>query len=82
MLMKILLNDATELRISWCGAADGILWVDGLSLTLAEALVIFSDPTKTAHIIAPGERVHDGYTTLIYLSLYDGLVKVALKKEV
>lgn len=78
---KILLNDGTELEMAWCGASDGILWVDGLHLTLMEAFVIFSDFTKTTKIIAPIDIVHEGYITLIHVSLnFDGLVKVALRK--
>ena len=81
-MWKILLADNTELDVSWCGANQGVLWIDGLTTTLMEAITIFSDPVKTAHIIAPGNVSHDGYTNLIHLSLTEGLVKVALRKEV
>ena len=80
---KIKLSDETELDVNWCGAAEGVLWVDGLSLTFVEALGIFSNASKTASIIAPDEKVHVGYTQLIHVSInYDGLVKVALRKAV
>jgi hypothetical protein len=80
---KIQLNDGSELEVNWCGAAEGVLWIDGLNLTLLEALPIFSNPSKTASITAPDEKVHTGYTQLIHISInYDGLVKVALRKAV
>lgn len=80
---KIKLSDETELDVNWCGAAEGVLWVDGLHLTLLEAMATFSDPLKTTSITAPDEKVHDGYTNLIHISInYDGLVKVALRKAV
>ena len=80
---KIKLSDETELDVNWCGAAEGVLWIDGLHLTLLEAMAIFSDPLKTTSITAPDEKVHVGYTQLIHISInYDGLVKVALRKAV
>ena len=80
---KIKLSDETELDVNWCGASEGILWVDGLHSTLLEAMAIFSDPLKTTSITAPDEKVHTGYTQLIHVSInYDGLVKVALRKAV
>ena len=79
---KILLNDGTELEIDWCGASDGVLWADGLHLTLMEAIAIFSDITKTCKIVAPIDIIHTGYTKLIHLNLsFEGLTKVALRKE-
>lgn len=81
-MWKILLADNTELPVTWCGANQGVLWVDGLTTTLMEAITIFSDSTKTARIVAPGGIIHENYTNLIHLSLTEGLLKVALKKEV
>jgi len=79
---KIRLNDGDELDVSWCGASEGILWVDGLNLSLADAATLFSDPAKTSTIIAPVNIIHTGYTNLMHISInYDGLIKVALKKQ-
>ena len=84
MSQTIQLNDEAVLNVSWCGASEGILWVDGLSMTLLEALTIFSDSSKTSIItVQPEAKIHEGYTTLIHLSVtYGGLTKVALRKEV
>lgn len=81
-LWPVKLNDETEFQVRWCGAADGFLWIDGLDISLSDAAIIFSDPTKTSHIVAYGTFEHDGYTKLVHLSIYDGLTKVALRKEV
>lgn len=82
MLQKILLNDGTELDVTWCGDADGILWIDGLHLTLMEAITIFSDVDRIYKIVAPVDIVHNGYTKLIHLSFSrGGLTKVALRRE-
>lgn len=80
-MWKILLNGGTELDVKWCGASDGVLWVNGLAMSIQEAAVIFSDTSKTSHIVAPGDIAHDGYTQLIHLSLNEGLIKIALRKE-
>lgn len=78
----ITLNNTITYQIGWCGAADGVLWIDGLDMTLSEAVTLFSDTVNTSHIVAYESTEHDGYTELIHLSLnYDGLVKVALRKE-
>lgn len=83
MQQTIHLNDDSELEVAWCGAAEGVLWVDGLNLTMMEALTIFSDKTKTSIVTTnPQGAVHEGYTNLIHISnTYDGLTKVALRKE-
>lgn len=78
----ITLNNNQTFQVKWCGAADGVLWIDGLDMTFVEAVVLFTDITNTSHIVAYGNVEHDGYTELIHLSLdYGGLVKVALRKE-
>jgi hypothetical protein len=79
-MWKILLNDGSEYVVKWCGANSGVLWIDGLVMTILEAIPIFSDQTKTSHIIAPGNVSHDGYINLIHISAADGLVKVALRQ--
>ena len=81
MQKTILLNDGTEFNVRWCGAAEGILWIDGLNLSFADAIAIFSNPEKTARITAFGGIEHDGYITVIHMSLYEGLLKLALRKE-
>jgi gentisate 1,2-dioxygenase len=81
MLWPITLNNNQTFHVRWCGAADGVLWIDGLDMTLAEAVALFSDTAKTSHIVAYDSVEHDGYTQLIHLSLSEGLVKVALRKE-
>lgn len=80
-MWKLLLNGGSELDIDWCGESEGVLWINGLQMTILEAVTIFSDTSKTSHIVAPGDIAHDGYTQLIHLSLNEGLVKVALRKE-
>lgn len=83
MPQTITLYDGTILEVKWCGSAEGVLWADGLSMTFLEALTMFSDKTKTAKItVSPTEIVHEDYTNLIHMSTnYDGLIKVALRKE-
>ena len=79
---KVRLNDGTELEVNWCGAAEGVLWVDGLHIDMARAFSIFSDHTKTSTIIAPYDEVHVGYTNLINVSESTvDTVRVALRKE-
>ena len=78
----VLLNDGSIYEIKRCGASDGILWTVLYNLSIIDAAVIFSDYLKTSHIVAFGDFIYVGYTDLIYISLdYDGLVKVALRKE-
>ena len=78
---KIKLNDGSELEVKWCGAAEGVLWIDGIKMELVDAVTTFSNPEKTARIVAPYEIVHDGYIKLINVGVYDNEVKVALRKE-
>ena len=66
---KVRLSDGTELEVNWCGASDGILWIDGIKMELMDAVVLFSDPTKSLSITAPYEILHEGYTKLINISL-------------
>jgi hypothetical protein len=76
------LNDGTPHAIKRCGASDGVLWIVLYDMTIMDAAVIFSDPAKTSHITAFNDFIYDNYTELIHISLdYDGLVKVALRKE-
>ena len=81
MLWPVTLNNNDTFQVKWCGAADGILWIDGLDMTLSEAVTLFSDTDNTFRIVAYNSIEHDGYTQLIHLSLNEGLVKVALRKE-
>lgn len=78
---KIRLNDNSELEVKWCGAAEGILWADGVQLDFIEAARIFSDIEKTAKIIAPNGDMFEGYVALIHISESEGAIKVALRKE-
>ncbi len=84
MNQTITLNDDTTISVVWCGVSEGVLWADGLPMTLLEAMTIFSDNTKTSKItVALPETIHEGYTELIHVSTnYDGAIKVALRKEV
>lgn len=81
---KIRLNDGSELEVKWCGAAEGILWIDGIKMELVDAVTLFSDPTKTAVIVAPYEIIHEGYTRLINISLspIENDIKLALQKRI
>ena len=81
---KIRLNDNSELEVNWCGASEGFLWIDGIKMELVDAVVLFSDPTKTSRITAPDEILHEGYTKLINVSLspIDGQIKLALQKQI
>ena len=79
---KIKLNDGTEIEVSWCGASEGVLWIDGMKMDIMSAVSCFSDPEKTARITAPYDIIHDGYTNLINISLYNNEVKVALRRGV
>ena len=81
---KVRLSDGTELEVNWCGASEGILWIDGIKMELVDAVVLFSDPNKTSRITAPYEILHEGYTKLIHISLspIDGQIKLALQKQI
>ena len=81
---KVRLSDGTELEVNWCGASEGILWIDGIKMGLMDAVVLFSDPTKTSSITAPYEILHEGYTKLINISLSPtvGDIKLALQNQI
>ena len=81
---KVRLSDNSELEVNWCGASEGILWIDGIKMELVDAVILFSDPTKTSSITAPYEIRHEGYTKLINISLspIDGQIKLALQKQI
>lgn len=83
MACQLQLADNTIYQVTRCGeSSNNNLWIDGLDMTLVEAVAIFSDPTKSSHIVAYGNVEHDGYTKLIHVSLSnEELIKVALKKE-
>lgn len=76
------LNNGAEYMVNWAGAADGILWISGLDIPFIEAVNLFSFSGNTSTIVAPGNIIHDGYTTLLHVSLEsDGTIKIALRKE-
>ena len=62
---KITLNDGLELEVKWCGASEGVLWIDGIKMDLIDAVNTFSNPDKTARIVAPYDITYDGYIKLI-----------------
>lgn len=71
----------------FCGLASvGILYVDILGVTLAEALAAFSDPANTRHmeyIAGDKTTVYDGYTKIIgveYAYNDSSAVRVALRR--
>lgn len=80
MLWPITLNNNQTFQVRWCGAADGVLWIDGLDMSFADAVFIFSDISKTSKIIAYRSVEHNGYTELIHISISQGLIKIALRK--
>lgn len=81
------LNNGKIYDCPFCGLASvGILYVDILGVTLAEALAAFSDPANTRHMeyIAGGKTtVYDGYTKIIgveYAYNDSSAVRVALRR--
>lgn len=80
-MWKVLLADETELQVKYCGEDSNILWMEVYGLTIPEAVSIFTDKTKTSKIIAYENVVHEGYTNLIHVSVREGTIAVALKKE-
>lgn len=81
------LNNGKIYDCPFCGLASvGILYVDILGVTLAEALAAFSAPANTKHMeyIAGGETtVYDGYTKIIgveYAYNDSSAVRVALRR--
>lgn len=81
------LNNGKIYECPFCGLASvGILYVDILGVTLAEALAAFSDPSNTRHMeyIAGGKTtVYDGYTKIIgveYAYNDSSAVRVALRR--
>ena len=81
------LSDGTQIPVTMCGMADGVLWIRG-KIGMREACVTFSDPEKLFVIVDTYDgqedlrRVEwDGYTVLIHISVdYDGQTQIGLRK--
>lgn len=81
------LNNGKIYDCPFCGLASvGILYVDILGVTLAEALAAFGDPANTRHmeyIAGDKTTVYDGYTKIIgveYAYNDSSAVRVALRR--
>lgn len=81
------LNNGKIYECPFCGLASvGILYVDVIGASLAEALEVFGAPANTKHMeyIAGGETaVYDGYTKIIgveYAYNDSSAVRVALRR--
>lgn len=81
------LNNGKIYECPFCGLASvGILYVDVIGASLAEALEVFSAPANTKHMeyqAGEGMTVYDGYTRIIgveYAYNNTSAVRVALRK--
>ena len=85
-MLRLVLMDGTILNDCSAGYADGHLWLVIVGKTLAEAAMLFFDPTKTARIQYDyGEMrdVYEGYTVCTNLSIdSDGIVNICMVKGV
>lgn len=82
--LKLILNDGTEIDGGRAGYAQGFLWLHFTGYSFFDAAMMFSDSTKTQHIIFQyGEMqdVFDGFTECVHVSIdMDGQVSVCLTK--
>ena len=77
----VVLNDGTILSVYYCGASDGVLWMDGIEMSIMDCASLFANTSVSSKIIAYGDIEHLGYTKVVSLSLNDGVVKVALRRD-
>jgi hypothetical protein len=83
----IRLSDGTELDITMCGEADGVLWIHAVT-DIYTAIQAFDDPARLGLIIdltvQDGEELRrvewEGYTALNGISTHGDEVFVSLKK--
>lgn len=81
-LEKVVLNNGMSLDVVWSGAAQNILWISGLSMTIKQAVDIFTSKEHLSKIEPSSESPYIGYTELFFVSIEDdGLIKVGLRKE-
>ena len=86
-MTKVILADGQEFPVIWCGAAEGVLWINFTEGTgsFAELVQTFSDPEKTSRIVRTYdfegmETEFDNYTELINIHKdYEGAYMLALR---
>lgn len=83
-MYKLILADETVLYVGMVGTYDdGPLYIDVTGKTFAECAMIFSDATKTAHMVYDTtleQMEYDGYTALTAMKLENGYIKVTMRK--
>ncbi len=69
----LILNDGTVIEGGYAGVSSrGNLWLWFTGYTMAQAVMMFLDPAKTARIIFRGgeaEDIYEGYTELMNINL-------------
>lgn len=76
--MKIIFNDATEINVQQVNPYGDYLQVLTVGNTPEQLRVLFSDPTRTAHMVVQerGQTIatYDGYTTFYRTEEYTGQI--------
>lgn len=82
--LRLILNDGTIIEEGSAGYAQGFLWLYFTGYTFLETAMIFSDKTKTQHIVFQyGEMqdVYDGFTECVNVNIdIDNKISVCLTK--
>lgn len=83
-MYKLILADGTTLNVGLCGTYDGgPLYIDVIGKTFTECAQIFSDTTKTVHMVYDTtlEQIeYTGYTELRALNLENGYISITMRK--
>ena len=76
--MKIIFNDATEINVQQVNPYGDYLQVLTVGNTPEQLRVLFSDPTRTAHMVVQerGQTIatYDGYTAFYRTEIYTGQI--------
>ena len=79
---RLLLNDGTVIEDGQAGYSEGFLWLFLTGYTIAQAAILFCDPSKTERIVfqyGEMEDEYEGYTNCTrLLADADGRVSVCL----
>ncbi len=86
-MRKITMADGTCLEVTYCGAADGFLWIrlPRKSVTVAEAAAFFGDPAATQSIVHDWDgndrQEFHGYTDLRRIEKLESNIEILLREE-
>lgn len=85
-MSKVVLTDGTEIPATYCGAAQGFLWIElEEPLSVYEAATLFKDSEKLSPIVFRMESkdiTYEGYTELqrVQIDSVEGHTEVTLKR--